>query len=261
MVIDTCGPAVIIGESLNAAANRRLSAALREGDLSHMLPIAERQITAGAAILDLHVAGAGIDEKQLLPAAVTLLQQHYDIPLCLDSMNPVALEAALKVIRGRCIINAATGETASLERLLPVAREHRAAIIGITVDEKGVSSDPARRLKIAEKIIERALRAGLKAEDVIIDPVTRPIAAERGAAGVTLETARLIRDRLGVNITLGISDVSAGLSGRGEVNMAFMVAAIMSGVTCPIANAEKVAGMANAAGLIMGLDNHKAAGD
>ncbi|MEZ4996786.1 MAG: dihydropteroate synthase [Bacteroidales bacterium] len=194
-------------------------------------------------------------DVELLPKAVIELQDQFDIPLCLDSPNPLAIEAALRVAKGKCLINSVNAEEASLRSLLPVARQYGAAIIGLTLDDDGITHEPERRLKIAEKIIDRAVSAGIKQEDVIIDPLAMAVSADPYACRVTLETIRLVHDRLGHNITLGASNISFGLPAREDINNAFMAMSILYGLTCPIANPEKITGLVRAADLVLARDD------
>lgn len=256
VVIDTAGPVVIIGECINPTRRKKLGSTLQAHDFSYMLDLAKSQIEAMADVLDVNVGYPGVDDEELLPQAVTALQDNFDIPLCLDSPNPKAIEAALKVARGRCLINSVSGEEASLQRLLPVAREYGAAIIGLVLDDDGITNDPEKRLKIAERIIDRAVQAGIKEEDVIIDPMAMAVSADPDACRVTFETIRLVHERLGHNITQGASNISFGLPNRENINNAFMAMSIMYGLTCPIANPEKITGLVRAADLILGRDDY-----
>lgn len=256
VIIDTEGPVVIIGESINPTRRKRLVSTLQERDFEYMLSIARSQIKAMADVLDVNVGFPGVVDEELLPEAVIALQDNFDIPLCLDSPNPAAIEAALKVSKGKCLINSVNGEERSLQRLLPIAKEYGAAIIGLVLDDDGITNDPEKRLRIAEKIIERAIRAGIKEEDVIIDPLAMAVSADPNACKVTLETIRLIHERLGHNITQGASNVSFGLPNRENINNAHMAMSIMYGLTCPIANPEKISGLVRAADLILGRDDY-----
>ena len=255
-VIDTEGPVVIIGECINPTRRKKLVSTLQARDFSYMLELARTQIVAGADVLDVNVGYPGVDDESLLPEAVIALQDNFDIPLCLDSPNPKAIEAALKVARGKCLINSVNAEEASLQRLLPVAREYGAAIIGLVLDDDGITNDPEKRLRIAEKIIERAVRTGIKEEDVIIDPMAMAVSADPDACRVTLETIRLVHDRLGHNITQGASNISFGLPNRENINNAYMAMSIMYGLTCPIANPEKITGLVRAADLVLARDEY-----
>ena len=254
VVIDTDGPVVIIGESINPTRRKRLVATLQEKNFDYMLSIARRQIDAMADVLDVNVGYPGVNDEELLPEAVRAIQDNFDIPLCLDSPNSAAIEAALKVAKGKCLINSVNCEEKSMVRLLPVAKEYGAAIIGLVLDEGGISNDPEKRLEIAGRIIERALKTGMSEEDIIIDPIAMAVSADLNACMVTLETIRLVHDRLGHNITLGASNVSFGLPDRDSINNAFMAMSILNGVTCPIANPKKITGLVRAADLVLARD-------
>jgi 5-methyltetrahydrofolate--homocysteine methyltransferase len=256
VIIDTDGPVIIIGESINPTRRKKLVSTLQERNFEYMLAVARSQINAMADILDVNVGFPGVVDEELLPAAVMALQDNFDIPLCLDSPNPTAIEAALRVARGKCLINSVNGEEKSLLRLLPIAKEYGAAIIGLTLDDEGITNDPEKRLRIAEKIIERAVRAGIREEDVIIDPLAMAVSADPNACKVTLETIRLVHDRLGHNITQGASNISFGLPNRESLNNAFMAMSIMLGLTCPIANPEKISGLVRAADIVLGRDDY-----
>lgn len=255
VIIDTDGPAVIIGESINPTRRRKLVSSLQEGDFSYVLELAASQIKAGADILDVNVGYPGVDDAKLLPEVVIAIQDNFDIPLCLDSPNPAAIEAALKVSSGRCLINSVNGKEESLRALIPVAKEYGAAIIGLCMDDEGITNDPGKRVSIIEKITDRAVAAGIRAEDVIADPLAMAVSAEPQACVVTLETIRLLHRKLGLNITMGASNISFGLPDRESLNSAFMTLAIYCGVTCPIANPEKSTSAARAADLVLGRDD------
>jgi len=256
VVIDTGGPVVIIGESINPTRRKRLVSTLQEGSFDYLLELADIQIKAGADVLDVNVGFPGVDDKKLLPEAVSVLQDNFDIPLCLDSPNPSAIEAALKVSAGKCLINSVNGREESLNTLIPIAREYNAAIIGLCMDETGILDDPLKRLAIAEKIIERAVGSGMDREDVVVDPLAMAVSAEPQACVVTLETIRLISKKLGCNITMGASNISFGLPGRESLNSAFVAMAIAAGLTCPIANPEKITSAVRASDLILGRDDY-----
>lgn len=256
VVIDTEGPIVIIGECINPTRRKKLVSTLENRDFTYMLELAKSQIAAMADVLDVNVGYPGVDDEELLPQAVIALQENFDIPICLDSPNPKAIEAALKVAKGKCLINSINAEEVSLKRLLPLAREYGAAIIGLVLDDEGITNDPEKRFRIAEKIIDRAVHSGISAEDVIIDPIAMAVSADPNACRVTLETIRLVHDRLGHNITQGASNISFGLPNRESINSAFMAMSIMYGLTCPIANPEKITGLVRASDLVLGRDDY-----
>jgi 5-methyltetrahydrofolate--homocysteine methyltransferase len=220
-----------------------------------VLELSEMQIKTGADVLDVNVGFPGVDDVKLLPETVLAIRNRFDIPLCLDSPNPKAIEAALKVAGGKCLINSVNGEEKSMRAIIPIAKEYGAAIIGLSMDDDGITQDPEKRVAVAEKIVERAVKAGIKEEDVIIDPLVIAVSADPRACIVTLETIRLVRQKLGLNITQGASNVSFGLPDREILNAAFMSLAIMNGLTCPIANPEKITAVVRATDLILGRDD------
>jgi len=256
VVIDTEGPVVIIGESINPTRRKKLVSTLQEHNFDFVLELAKNQIDEGADVLDVNVGFPGVDDVKLLPETVKVLQDNFDVPLCLDSPNPAAIEAALRAAEGKCLINSVNGEERSLQSLLPIAREFGAAIIGLCMDDDGITHDPDKRLSIAEKIIERAVREGIKAEDVIIDPLAMAVSADPRACIVTLETIRLVHQELGHNITQGASNISFGLPDRESLNAAYMAMSIFNGLTCPIANPEKITSIVRAADLVLGRDDY-----
>ncbi|HAX94879.1 MAG TPA: pterin-binding protein [Bacteroidales bacterium] len=255
VIIDTDGPVIIIGESINPTRRRKLVSSLQEGDFSYVLELAASQIKAGADILDVNVGYPGVDDTKLLPEVVIAIQDNFDIPLCLDSPNPSAIEAGLKVSAGKCLINSVNGKEESLRAPIPVAKEYGAAIIGLCMDDEGITNDPEKRVSIIEKIIDRAVTAGIRVEDVIADPLAMAVSAEPQACVVTLDTIRQLHRKLGLNITMGASNISFGLPDRESLNSAFMTLAIYCGVTCPIANPEKSTSAARAADLVLGRDD------
>ena len=256
VTIDTSGPVIIIGECINPTRRKKLVTTLQEGNFDYVLELAENQINSGADILDVNIGFPGVDDVKLLPETVLAIRERFDIPLCLDSPNPKAVEAALKVAGPRCLINSVNGEERSLKALLFIAKEYDAAIIGLTMDDEGITHDPLKRLAIAEKIIERAVKTGIKEEDVIIDPLAMAVSADSQACIVTLETIRLVHEKLGLNITMGASNISFGLPGRESLNSAFMALAIYNGLTCPIANPEKITAAVRATDLALGRDDY-----
>lgn len=256
VLIDTEGPVVIIGECINPTGRKKLVSTLLENNMDYVLELAKKQIDEGADVLDVNVGFPGVDDARLLPETVKVLQDNFDVPLCVDSPNPAAIEAALRVARGKCLINSVNGEERSLNALLPLAREFGAAIIGLCMDDDGITHDPEKRFSIAEKIIERAISAGIKQEDVIIDPLAMAVSADPRACIVTLETIRLVHQKLGNNITLGASNISFGLPDRESLNAAFMAMSIYNGLSCPIANPEKMTAIVRAADLLLGRDDY-----
>jgi 5-methyltetrahydrofolate--homocysteine methyltransferase len=249
-------PTVLIGERLNPTGKKKLTAALQAGDLDFLQKEAIAQVQAGADILDINVGMPGLDEVALLPRAVESVTNVVDVPLCLDSRNPRALEASLKVYHGKPIINSVNGEERSMERVLPLVKEYRTAVIALTMDSEGIPKEADRRVAIALSIMERADTLGISREDIIIDPLAMTVGADPGAGLVTIETIRRIKAEFGVNMTLGASNISFGLPDRNLLNSAFLAIAIAAGVTCPIVDAAKARAAILAADLILGRDQH-----
>ena len=256
VIIDTVGPVIIIGESINPTRRKKLVETLKAHDFEFALQLAKSQIESGADVLDVNVGFPGVDDESLLPLTVKAIQEAFDVPLCLDSPNPKAIESALKVSEGKPLINSVNGEEKSLEAILPLIKEHGAAVIGLVMDDEGISHDPEKRFLIAEKILNRAVKTGIPQEDVVIDPLAMAVSADPNACMVTLETIKLVHDRLGLNITQGASNISFGLPNRVELNNAHMAISIWNGLTCPIANPAKIAAFVRSMDLIRARDEY-----
>ncbi|HET9309917.1 MAG TPA: dihydropteroate synthase [Actinomycetota bacterium] len=229
-------PFRIIGERINPTGRSKLSEELGAMDMATVRRDAIAQVEAGAAVLDLNAGIPGFDEAAMLSAMVEAVQDVVGVPLCIDSSTPEALEAAVPLARGKVLINSVTAEARSLERLLPLVRRFGTAVIGMANDEDGISMDPQVRLAAARTIVEAAADHGIRREDVIIDPLTMPIGAAGDAATSMLETVRLIRDELGVNVSCGASNISFGMPGRQGIDAAFLTMATMAGMNAAITN-------------------------
>jgi 5-methyltetrahydrofolate--homocysteine methyltransferase len=249
-------PTVLIGERINPTGKPKLSAALQSGDLDLVRQLAISQVQDGADVLDVNVGAGGVDEVELLPRAVQVVMEAVDVPLCIDSDSPQALAAALRVYRGKPIINSVNGQEERLNTVLPLVKEYKAAVIALTMDEQGIAKDAGRRLAIAAHIIERAEALGIPREDVIVDSLALTVGADSQTGLVTLEAVRRVRDELGVNQTLGASNISFGLPDRDVINWAFLALVIGAGVTCPVVHVSKVRSAILAADLLLGRDEY-----
>jgi 5-methyltetrahydrofolate--homocysteine methyltransferase len=256
VIIGDNQPTVLIGERINPAGKKKLAEALKAGDLEIVRREALAQVQAGADILDVNVGTFGVDEVTLLPKAVREVMGSVDVPLCLDSSNPDALEAALRVYKGKPLVNSVTGEKHSLKRILPLIKEYGAAVIGLVQDEDGIPRDTEGRVRVAHKIVERAEAAGIPREDLIIDCLAFAVGAEPSSGVAVIGAIRRIKAELGVNMTMGASNVSFGLPDRELLNNAFVAIAIAAGITCLITDAAKVRPTVMAADLILGRDKH-----
>lgn len=254
--IDTQGPITIIGESINPTRRKKLTDALKSQDFEYIYKLAEEQINAGADILDINVGAAGVDETLMLARVAHSVAERFDIPICLDSTNRAALETALSQVPGKPLVNSVNGEQAALSEILPIVKDRGAAVIGLTMDEAGITNDPQVRLSIAARILEQAAKIGIPAEDVIIDPLVLSVGADQSAAQVTLTTIELVHKELGVNINLGASNVSFGLPDRHTVNQAFLVLAAGAGASCVMTNPARLTPIIRAADLLLGRDSY-----
>ena len=252
--IDTEGSFVIIGEKINPTGNKKLATALREEDYDYVRELARKQVEAGADVLDINVGVPEIDEVSLLPRVIEIVTSEIDVPICLDSANHEALAAGLAVAPGKPLVNSVNGEQASLEALLPIIKDYGAAVIGLTMDDDGIPNDVDVRVGIAGKILERAAKIGIPAEDVVIDPLVLTIAADSNAGVVTLQTIEKVRREFGVNINLGASNVSFGLPDRHTINQAFLALAAGVGATCAITDPLKLTSTIRAIDLLLGRD-------
>lgn len=226
---------VIIGERINPSGRTLLTAEMKRGVMDRVRADALAQAEAGAHMLDVNAGIPGVDEPELLVAAIKAVMQVTDLPICIDSWDETALEAGLRAYEGKALVNSVSADVERMERILPLVKRHGAAVIGMLVDENGVSMDPSSRLALARRILERAAEHGIAQQDVIIDAVALPVAADPGYA-VALETMRLVRDELGNNLTCGASNVSFGMRDRPLVNAEFLSLATAAGLTCAIAN-------------------------
>lgn len=248
-------PIVLIGERINPTGKAKMAASLKSGNMDIIREEAIAQVKAGADILDVNVSVTGIDEVALLPQAVEIVMAAVDVPICIDSSNPDALIAALKVYRGKALVNSVSGDEHSMTRILPVVKQYGAAVIGMVQDEGGIPSDAEKRIQIAEKIVAGAEALGIPREDVIIDSLVMAVGAVPTAGITALETIKGIKDKLGVNQTIGASNISFGMPDRELINSAFLVAAITAGLTCPIVDAAKVRPIVLAIDLVLNRDS------
>jgi 5-methyltetrahydrofolate--homocysteine methyltransferase len=255
VVISPDNPTRIIGERINPTGRKKFAAALLAGDMDAVRGDAIAQVEAGADILDVNVGAAGADEVALMPEAVKTVMDAVDVPLSFDSPNPKALEAALAVYEGKPLINSVNGEEASLDAILPLAAEHNTAVIGLCMDDNGIPATAEGRLRVAEKILDCAGQFGIGPEDILIDPLVLTVGSDSKAATVTMDAIRLIRAELGVNMTMGASNVSFGLPDRHTINAAFLTMSILLGINAPITNPLKDKMTVLAANLLLGRDD------
>lgn len=248
------GPTILIGERINPTGKKRLAEALRAGDWDEIRREALAQVEAGADILDVNVVASDVDERSVLPRAIETVCSAVDVPLCIDINDPVALKEALAVYDGKPIVNSVTGEEKSLDEVLPLVKEYGAAVIGLALDDQGIPKEPEKRVEVACRIVERAESGGIPREDVIIDCLALSLGADDQAAVTTLGAIRKVKEVLGVNQTLGASNISFGMPDRPLINQVFLSLAVASGVTCPTVDAARVRAAILATDLVLGRD-------
>ena len=251
-------PTVIIGERINPTGRKLMLKALQAGDFDIVRSDAKKQVEAGAKILDVNAGVPGADEPALLKQVLTTVMEVVDVPLCIDTADPEALEAALSMYAGKALINSVNGEERSLETVLPLAKEYGAAVISLCMDDDGIPATAEARLKVAAKIIERAAKLGIPVEDIVIDPLALTMGADHTSGLIAMQAIEMIVEEFGVNITMGASNISFGMPDRKHINATFIAMAIHAGLSCPITNPlePEVSIAIKAADLSMGRDEY-----
>lgn len=226
----------IIGERINPTGKKRFKQALKEHDLDYILREGIVQQDQGAHILDVNVGLPDIDEPALMEEVIQELQSVVNLPLQIDTVDTEAMEKALRIYNGKAMVNSVSGKMDSMKKVFPLVKKYGGVVIGLTLDENGIPADADGRIKIAEKIIRTAAEYGIKKKDLVIDALAMTISSEPEGAKVTLETLRRLRDDIGVNTVLGVSNISFGLPCRPIVNAAFYTMAMFNGLSAGIIN-------------------------
>ena len=225
-----------IGERLNPTGKKKLQAALRAGDIAYVVNEAIEQIDAGAQVLDVNVGLPGLDEPAMMAKVIREIQEVVYAPLQIDSSDPAAIEAGLRVYNGKPIINSVNGKRESMEKIFPLAKKYGAMVVGLTLDENGIPPTARGRLEIARRIRDTALRHGIPGEDLLIDCLVLTASAQQEQVRETLAAIRLVKSELGLKTVLGVSNVSFGLPEREAINAAFLAAAFGAGLDAAILN-------------------------
>ncbi|MBQ2158979.1 MAG: homocysteine S-methyltransferase family protein [Oscillospiraceae bacterium] len=233
----------VIGERINPTGKKRFQQALREQDLDYIVARGLEQQDAGADILDVNVGLPGIDEPAMMARTVKALQAVIDLPLQIDSSNPEAIEAGLRAVNGRAIVNSVSGKAESLETILPLCRKYGAKVVGLCLDENGIPETWQARAAIAERILNAALKIGIPKEDVLIDCLTLTVSVQQNQAAETLKAVRHVRETLGLHTVLGVSNISFGLPARENITVSFLTQALSAGLDLPIVNPNQEAVM------------------
>ncbi|MDO8426063.1 MAG: homocysteine S-methyltransferase family protein, partial [Deltaproteobacteria bacterium] len=236
-------PAIVVGERINPTGRKALAEEIKEGKTAGIRNEARRQAEAGAHALDVNVGVPGIDEAPAMKRAVFAVNENSTLPLVIDSSDIEALEAGLKAADGKPLINSVSGEEKKLSSILPLAKKYGAALLGLALDDSGIPDTAEGRLKVAEKILSRALKAGIRKEDVLIDCLAMTVSAAPASALETLKAIRLVKERLGLSTILGVSNISFGLPAREVINANFLTMAFFAGLDAAIINPNNKAMM------------------
>ncbi|MBS5725443.1 MAG: homocysteine S-methyltransferase family protein [Clostridiales bacterium] len=227
---------VLIGERINPTGKKRFKQALMEKDMDYILTEGVRQQERGADILDVNVGLPDIDETAMLQDSVCALQAVVDLPLQIDTSDPVAMEAALRRYNGKAMINSVNGKADCMKSIFPLVQKYGGLVVALTLDEGGIPDTADGRVKIAEKILHTAAQYGIAKKDIIFDTLAMTISADTSAAKVTLEALRRIRTELGCHTLLGVSNISFGLPNRDAINGTFFALALANGLSGAIMN-------------------------
>ncbi len=258
VVISPNHPFVIIGERINPTRRKKLAETMSQGDYSLAQEDARKQLEAGAQVLDVNAGIPGGDEPKLLSGAVEAVAAVSNAPLCIDTASPEALEAALAVYPGKALINSSTAEPRMMDRVFPLAKKYGAAVIGVLTDETGIPATPEARLETARRLINRAGDYGIPPEDILIDALALTVGADHRAGRITLDSLQLIQNELGVNLSLGASNVSFGLPDRKTINIAYLALGIARGLAAAITDptVPEIRYTLQACDLLMGRDEY-----
>lgn len=249
---------ILIGERINPTGKKRFKQALLENDIGYILQEAVNQQAKGVHVLDVNVGLPGIDEAQMLTNSVCELQCVTDLPLQIDSSDPVAMESALRRYNGKAMINSVNGKEENLNAIFPLVKKYGGFVVALTLDEKGIPSTVDGRMKIARKILLTAALYGINKKDIIFDPLAMTVSADKMSAVTTLETVKKITEQLGCNTSLGVSNVSFGLPSRDLVNAAFFTTAMENGLSAAIMNpySERMMEAYYSFNVVKGLDEN-----
>ncbi len=234
--VEIGGSAVLIGERINPTGKPRFKSALLSGDMDYILNEAVAEEDAGAHILDVNVGAPGVDEEEMLCRAVSEIQAVTNLPLQLDSSNPAAMEKALRRYNGKAMINSVNGKRESMDAIFPLVKKYGGVVVALTLDGNGIPERAEDRVEIARKILTEAEKYGIEKKDIIFDPLVMAISAGEEGGIEALRAVEMIKNELGCNTTLGISNISYGLPGRDYVNGAFFTMALCRGLSAAIIN-------------------------
>ncbi|MDD5945659.1 MAG: dihydropteroate synthase, partial [Clostridia bacterium] len=227
---------VLIGERINPTGKKKFKEALRNNDMDYILREGISQHERGAHILDVNVGLPEIDEKAMISRVVRELQVVTDLPLQIDTVNPSAMEAAMRLYNGKPLVNSVNGNQESMDAILPLVKKYGGVVIALTMDHSGIPETAEARLAIAERIVNESAKYGIDKKNIIADPLALTVSSDSQSANVTLKAIRLIREKLGIKTSLGISNISFGLPNRDFITSSFYLMALENGLNCAIMN-------------------------
>jgi 5-methyltetrahydrofolate--homocysteine methyltransferase len=254
VVIGDDRPTVLIGERIHPFGKGPVKEALQSGNFKLICEEASSQVETGADVLIVNANVFGMDESDLLPRVVRSIMETIDVPLCIESRNPLALEKTLQMGCGRPMISSLTGEKPVLDNLLPIIKKYDLPVVAMATDSAGIPPDPHRRIEIVQNILTRAETSDIPRENLLVDCLAESIAVNPAAARVTCNAIERVRGDLGMNTILGASNISFGLPRRSWVNIPFLSLAIASGLTSAIVNVKVVKPYVTGCDLLMGRD-------
>ena len=226
----------VMGERLNPTGRKSLKEALKNENIDYIIKLALEQINAGAEILNVNVGLPDIDEKTVMPKVIREIQGIIDTPLQIDSSNIEALEQGLRYYNGRTIVNSVNGKEDSLEKILPIVKKYGSALVGLALDDKGITETAEGRFEIAKKIVKRAQSYGIRKEDIFIDCLSLTVSAQQLEAMETIKAIKLVKEKLGVKTILGVSNISFGIPSRKHINNTYLNLALGAGLDLAIIN-------------------------
>lgn len=226
---------VIIGERINPTGKKRFKEALRQNDIGYILNEGLSQNKKGVSILDVNVGLPEINETEMMVSVIKALQGVIDLPLQIDTVNPAAMEQAMRIYNGKALINSVNGKEESMKAVFPLIKKYGGVAIAVTLDENGIPDSAEGRVSIAKKIIARAAEYGIESKDIIVDPLAMAVSSDSNSANITLEAVRILHEK-GIKTSLGVSNISFGLPSRADVNAVFYTMAMQNGLDCAIIN-------------------------
>ena len=227
---------LIIGERINPTGRKVLAQELRDGSFIRVKRDALDQVEAGADILDVNMGVAGMDQTPLMEKAIFELSMLVETPLSIDTLDPAAMEVALKNYPGRALINSVNGEEESITHVMPLAKRYGAALLCLPLSSGDLPEKAEDRVALAESIVNRAYNYGLQPHDLLLDPLVLTLASGEDSARQTLKTLRLYKEKFGFPTVMGLSNISFGMPQRPYLNGQFLTMALASGLTTPIMN-------------------------